>query len=344
MPQSRTIPRILTTISVLALLTTTVVSFSILNYVRKSARRDVRIERQLARIDAWLTTPVLDGLKLAELRGQRVKYREFELRLSEELDQLMALAWPQLPYEPFHVPTPELGDVEFQAYQWACNLLAICSWIEKGEDPDARAELDAHLEKADEFVLRDGDAEFYGNPFDFEVADKSLRAPWHSAFSQAFVLVAMLRIHEVTGEARFLERAHRVYEAIARVRTRDQAAPWVTFVDDSQYLWFEEYVAPAPEPRVLNGHLYTVMAIYSYHRVAPSAETELLLRAGLTTVQRYLWTFRRPGMDNRYGLGLGELRDYSPQRSVDQQAWLYAVTGEEMFDEARRAFLTDMRF
>ena len=70
----------------LALVAILVLCGAILNSVRRTGHRTERIE-------AWLMTPILKDVKLATLGASRVKYREFAIEASDDLDELLALDW-----------------------------------------------------------------------------------------------------------------------------------------------------------------------------------------------------------------------------------------------------------
>lgn len=329
----------LTVAAALALVANIVLCGAVLNSVRKTGRRVERIEE-------WLTVPILEDVKLATLGASRVKFREFVIEARDDLDELLQLfeGGADLPHPGFHVSAPGPGDVAFHPYQWSCNLLALGALSAGDERSRVAPRLEAELARAEPFVQRTANADWYPYPFEFQVGDARLRAPWQSAFGQAYVVAAFARLFRATGDPSHLERARRALQPLLEPRGQgDAAATWVSFVDEGGYLWFEEYVAPdGPAPRVLNGHIQALMGIYAYHRLAPNDATLLALRAGITTVQRYAWSFRRPGRDSRYGLGVGELRDYGPERIVNELRWLSDLTHDEFFAHARDAFATDM--
>jgi hypothetical protein len=309
-----------------AVLTLSVVA---VNYARRAGRL-------LQRVEDWHTTPTLADLRVGVLGGADVKYREYSIGLDDDLDALVRAARPAVrPYPTFHVPPPGIGDVAFHPWQWSQNLIAAT----------AAAEIESLLVIAEPFVTRTGDGDFYRYPFVHTVGDVTLQPPWYSAFAQGHIVAAFVRLHRQTGEAKWLERARRaLMPVLVPASNRSGAEPWVTFVEEKGYVWFEDYADAAPgDPRVLNGHIQALMGIYAFHRVEPSDGTLLALRAGITTVQRYFAKVRRPGHDIRYGAGLGELRDNGQQRAANLLGWLHRLTNDAFFAAARDAVLTDMK-
>ena len=129
------------------------------------------------------------------------------------------------------------------------------------------------------------------------------------------------------------------------LQTFYQSLNWISFIDDSQYLWFEEYPSSTePQPRVLNGHIGALMGIYSYYRLWPNDEAKRLLQAGITTLNQYFVDSRRPGAVNRYCLADRESVDDGPKRAILQQRWLNNITGDDFFAQAAAALMTDTAF
>lgn len=118
---------------------------------------------------------------------------------------------------------------------------------------------------------------------------------------------------------------------------------WVTAVDSTQYLWFEEYPLDGNrKAHVLNGHIWTVFSLYYYaQRHRESAD---MLDAGLTSLKHYLPAYRYPGKINRYDRYAEYTPDYFPKNTVDEERSLYAITGDDTFRNMADAFMTDMPY
>ncbi len=143
----------------------------------------------------------------------------------------------------------------------------------------------------------------------------------------------------------YKELAEKAHQSFLAVRKKmDQKEPWITFIDDEGYLWFEKYPSEdQPQTRVLNAHIYAIMGLYSCYCSNNNKDTLAFIQAGMTTVKRYFNDFRRKGYVNKYSLQKNSYPDYSPERSVNQQKWLYEVTGDVQFKEQYLAFKSDMK-
>lgn len=68
-----------------------------------------------------------------------------------------------------------------------------------------------------------------------------------------------------------------------------------------------------------------------------------LLRAGICTVEEYAMQYRRKGKINAYDLLDPYIADYGPERTINQQHILHAMTGEPIFQTYAMKFEADMR-
>ena len=82
----------------------------------------------------------------------------------------------------------------------------------------------------------ESDGGLWIHEFDFNLhgsAADVMRAPWYSGMAQGQVLSLVSRLYELTGDARYLDDATRIFRTFEVVGQR--TAPWVVWVED-QYL------------------------------------------------------------------------------------------------------------
>lgn len=278
--------------------------------------------------------------------GQRIRSADCRLIVDESFDYLHNLHRPAKHGRLHaHYTLGSDGPVSFHPKQCAHEIINVCNWIqETGDRRSALPLLDEVLGELMAHRIDQDGSTFFTYPFPYQALGKPLDPPWVSALAQGFAVGALVRLFRLTGEPEILDFARRALRAMTRLRRRvGQPERWVTFVDEQGCLWFEEYPSAGdPQTRVLNGHIYAIMGLYSYHRLEPGRETAKLMQAGIATVRHYFDAFRRPGRVNRYSLLPGSPEDYLPTRSVMQQAWLARVTGDEMLAQQWRAFERDM--
>jgi len=205
----------------------------------------------------------------------------------------------------------------------------------------ALAQLDRHrrlgdeaaLERAEdavEDVLRTMISGAFPYRFREKAGDELLLPPRFSAEGQGLMLSALVRLHEITGEPRWKHMAGRVFSALTGVRdygTRPQS-PWVSFIDSSSFLWFDENVPDVPPFAAFDVHLAGVLGIYDYWRMTRSDNALEFFVGGVTTTKAYLRAVRQPGRPAIDSLRTGS-RNASAHAVVTRQiASLAAITGD----------------
>ena len=143
-----------------------------------------------------------------------------------------------------------------------------------------------------------GSAMFF--PYSFNVSNPGrsyLTAPWYSAMAQGLGLSAFVRLHEWTGDAKWMDAAHRTFASFKVARAPGK--PWVVGVENGR-LWLDEYPT-VPLDRVFNGHNFSTFGLYDYWRVTDNAEARLLaLGAMYSSYTVGLSAVRVPGGISQY--------------------------------------------
>ncbi len=237
--------------------------------------------------------------------------------------------------------------VSFHPKQCCHNILKLCSHAVRASCLSTLLpRLEGYFADLEAHGIEHESAIYVGFPFDYEEYGKKLEAPWVSGLSQGFLLGAATVMYSTSGDSAYRNLARRVHASFLQIRRNPgQPSPWVTFVDEHGYIWFEEYPSREdPQTRILNGHIYALMGIYAYYLQEPDKASLQLLQGGVTTVRHYFDAFRRPGSINRYCLLAESEPDYMPERSLLQQEWLHRLTGDPAFEEYRLKFLSDMPY
>ncbi len=198
----------------------------------------------------------------------------------------------------------------------------------------------------------------WNHHFDWEYRNP-LRAPWYSALAQGQGISVLLRAHKesaekvntqkedvqkkgVPEEANGEESAEKKsndspYLAAARralacfhVPTKDGG---VAFTDESNDLWFEEYIV-TPPTHILNGFIWAAWGLYDYYVATQDASGQKLFAAAVRTMLHNL---------DRYDLGFWSLYEQSGTRlpmvaspfyhhlHIVQLRVMHRLTGESTF-------------
>ncbi|MCA1571868.1 MAG: cell wall-binding repeat-containing protein [Chloroflexi bacterium] len=145
--------------------------------------------------------------------------------------------------------------------------------------------------------VRHGGGIFFPYGMDFTLHGRGvMRAPWYSGMAQGIALSGFVRLHEVTGDPKWLQAAHDTFASFKV--PRQSGKPWFAVVENGN-LWFEEYPW-VPYDHTFNGHNFATYGAYDYWRVTGSQEAELLTLGGMTTSARVSSTVRVPGGISQY--------------------------------------------
>ena len=168
----------------------------------------------------------------------------------------------------------------------------------------------------------------WNHHFDWEYRD-TLRAPWHSALAQGQGISLLVRAHKESRDERYLDAAKRAL-ACFFYSVQDGG---VAFTDESDDLWFEEYIV-SPPTHILNGFIWAAWGVYDYFLATqhPAAQ-QLFLRAVRTMLHNL----------DRYDLGFWSLYEQSGTRlpmvassfyhqlHIVQLRVMHRLTGEAAF-------------
>jgi putative cell wall-binding protein len=166
-------------------------------------------------------------------------------------------------------------------------------------DPDP-AYLDLALANANRLLarsVRHGGGTFFPYPFDWGLHGRgTMHAPWYSGMAQGIALSGFVRLHELTGEAKWRQAAADTFASF--LVPRQSGAPWVTAVENG-LLWLEEYPW-TPYDHTFNGHNFATWGLYDYWRLTGSRDAMELTLGAMTTSARVAATVRTPGGISHY--------------------------------------------
>lgn len=151
-----------------------------------------------------------------------------------------------------------------------------------------------------------------------------LAETWHSSDAQSLALSAAVSLAETTGEARWARVSRDLFASLLRFRDfarfgrPSPGDPWVSWVDDSGYLWFEQFPGQIEPSRSLTAHLNAVFSVYEYWQLTHDPAAERVFRGGVATVRHYLVDTRNPGSIADNGIR-GGVRDVVQHRLLVRQ-------------------------
>lgn len=170
----------------------------------------------------------------------------------------------------------------------------------------------------------------WNHHFDWEYRTP-LKAPWYSALAQGQGISVLVRAHQETGNAAYLEAARRAFETFRKTA----AEGGVTYVDENGYIWFEEAIVDPPT-HILNGFIWATWGVYDYHLHTGEPDAAHLLAEAVCTLKNNL---------HRFDIGFWSLYEQSGTRMkclaspfyhrlhIVQLLVMYRLTGESIFAE-----------
>lgn len=303
-------------------------------------------------IRAWTITPTIPGIAIKHIDGVDVKIATFPIKRGQDPMKLsgykVSAGWKpsanveaNLPYpwsptfvEKFHQP--------FNADSFLFNMSALANFYRQTHDYEAiRPYVDYLVGRLKEYTITDGDASLVTYRFDYPFHDIQMKSGWLSSYGNASVIAGLTYMSSIAHRPELDSLATKYVNGLHRYDGKNKN--WVTTVDDTEYLWFEEYPLDGKQKaHVLNGHIWTVFSLYYYSERHP--ESLDMLNAGLTSLKRYLPTYRYPGKINRYDRYNDYTPDYFPKNTVDEERSLFSITGDTFFNDMADAFMTDMPY
>ncbi|MDG1332580.1 MAG: D-glucuronyl C5-epimerase family protein [Crocinitomicaceae bacterium] len=179
--------------------------------------------------------------------------------------------------------------------------------------------------------------------FEFEVhqcPDELMEKGWYSSMAQGQVLSLLCRLDRLTGNENYRSKAEMTFNSLKVMKGTGQT-PWMSCVDPSGNLWFEEYPNDIPF-HTLNGMIFTLYGFYDYYLMTGDETSKKLLQAGILTIKTNIYNFRNEGSGSYYCLKHRLVSNPYHQTHINQLKILYLITQDPFFDRAVKDFESDM--
>lgn len=204
--------------------------------------------------------------------------------------------------------------------------------LENGETPDLCKKLTAQLDAIVANVEAEGEWKGWFQAQWNNPKYPELRAPWVSALAQGNGISALLRGYQWNGDARLLECATAMFEALELPMSEGGA----TMTDANGHFWLEEYPMNPPS-HVLNGFIFAMWGVLDYARATGNKKAWNWWDASCETLRARLKDYDC-GFWSVYDLSHRELATqyYQINIHVPQLEAMGALTGEEFYDHYAR--------
>jgi hypothetical protein len=118
----------------------------------------------------------------------------------------------------------------------------------------------------------------WNHHFDWEYRTP-LRAPWYSALAQGQGVSLLVRAYGETRNEVYLRAAERAFDSFQK----DTSLGGVTFTDQNNNLWFEEYIV-SPPTHILNGFIWAAWGVYDFFLATKNNFAQELFTSAVKTL------------------------------------------------------------
>jgi heparosan-N-sulfate-glucuronate 5-epimerase len=171
----------------------------------------------------------------------------------------------------------------------------------------------------------------YGNysilEYDFPWPIYNMTPKWRSGMAQGQAIQALVKAHEITGDANYIDTAHMLLNSFF-VKVKDGG---VTYKTPTGW-WYEEYAdIGGKESRVLNGMMYTLLGIHEYYQYTGDNNAKHLFDQGIVALKNNLSLYDHNGYSYYDILGSPAWEYHNVHIELSGQ--LYNITKEKTFKE-----------
>jgi len=167
-----------------------------------------------------------------------------------------------------------------------------------------------------------------------------LSPPWFSGMAQGEMLTVLSRLYGLTGKPSYLQSARQVFTTLTI--PEGESDRWVVRLDSADYYWIEEYPDDDLPAQTLNGFITAVQGVYEYYLASKDPRARRIYDLSLTTLEKYVPEYRRPGENSLYCLGhrfpATDAYHALHVRLLDE---LYRISGNSFFHEQSEMFRND---
>ncbi|NOZ61810.1 MAG: hypothetical protein GXO74_09020 [Calditrichaeota bacterium] len=177
-----------------------------------------------------------------------------------DLFELIGEDFSRYQFDPNGVPL-----TRFPEKNWKYNPVTVCQYglwqFNVGLRDDSERAFSNAAKQADWLVKNCRMDEAGGCIWQYQIdlPFYGMKAPWISGMAQAQAISLLLRMHQVTGEKRYLQTAEKAYSVF--LRDTESGGVVTKFPDGSPVI--EEYPTPKISA-VLNGSIFSIFGVYDF--------------------------------------------------------------------------------
>lgn len=166
-----------------------------------------------------------------------------------------------------------------------------------------------------------------------------IKAPWYSAMTQGTLLMNVTRLFEFSKDSTYLMQAEKIFNGYYNIRGK--SVPWITMLDENNFLWLEEYPCDGEPTHILNGFMYSIMGLYEYYKTTLDKKALFLLKASMTTIKHNISKYRNEGGISFYSFKFKESKAEYHSVHITLLRYLYHYSKDSFFNEMADLFYQD---
>ncbi|CAN5807843.1 hypothetical protein BH23THE1_BH23THE1_26240 [soil metagenome] len=164
-------------------------------------------------------------------------------------------------------------------------------------------------------------------PYNFPWKIYDLEPPWYSAMAQGKALPILIYAYQLTGLDKYKDTA----DGILNSFFIDVTQGGITYKSNNSGWWYELYAGTgSKQPKVLNGMLFTLVALDEYYRATNDSKAKFLFDQGILSLENNLPLFDANGFSYYDLLQTPNKFEYHIIH-IDLLNKLYNTTGESLF-------------
>jgi hypothetical protein len=180
--------------------------------------------------------------------------------------------------------------------------------------------------------LRDN-ANSYGNysvfdhTFTLPYPPYTIHPPWRSAMAQGLAIDVLSKAYNITSDTEYLDSAKKLLNAFF-VDVKDGGVSYIPQdLDDG---WWYELLAndQGIEPRILNGHMFALLGVYSYYNITHDPSAKFIFDKGILALKQNLPKYDAKDGYSYYDISKKLSQLFYHRVVVQQLQDLYDITKE----------------
>lgn len=156
--------------------------------------------------------------------------------------------------------------------------------------------------------------------------------PFYSGISQGMIISVLLRAYQYFDEEKYFNLAWQAFNFL-NLNVKDGG---IKFTEHPYYCWFEEYL---DSPKILNGHIYSLLGIYDLYRVTKDKEVKKVFDLGIADIKNNIKAFDL-GFFTKYDAGTSYPANNSYHYThITLFSILFKITNDTFFEKYSKKFL-----